>query len=204
MGDYSIKFKVQKSAYSNFERTMKIKVVDKETFTHVNLIKSSLIIGKKINVNEMFSIVDEKSYQILTDDEINYLNSEIEAKIVGTSKFTFIFDESYADYIYEFSITIKEQPLYTIEVYDIEDNTIIINMSDNDVAYVNFSVTDRDGEYVLQSVLAETSNSEIVIIETISDDVLIKLRGMKQGNAIITLFLISNPEITTEIFIFVQ
>ena len=203
IGGYIIKFKIPKSASVYFTKTINIVVYEETTSSHIYQTSNTMVIGESKNISELFSVLDGSNFSATTDGNITYSNDIITAQNVGDSKIQFNFAENYIKYVYDFEIKIKDEPMFKIVLLNVTNNTINIDMSDNDVAFINFQVKNREEENVTQAVKVSSSNKEIVVDETKTDDVLIKIRAKSTGEATITISLDSDQTIRVDIKVIV-
>ncbi len=204
VGNYTIKFKMPKSASVYFSRTINVAVYDEKVNSHIYQTGDTMIIGESKNVSEMFSVINNPNFTVTTDGNTTYLNNKIIAQNVSESNLTFKFIENYVEYVYEFTVRIKDEPMFKIVLLNVTNNIINIDLSDNDVRFINFQIKNREEENVTQAIRVSSSNEDVVIDETETDDVLIKIRALSTGEATITISLVSDETINVEIRVIVN
>ncbi len=203
IGSYSIKFKIPKSDYSFYSKTININVYPMEEEIFIKQKSDSLIIGETKSVYELYTVVTGKNFTISTDEKIQFLNNYLTALEVGISRITFSCAENFMEFIYDFNLTIKNEPEYQILISNVTNNTKTINMLNNEYSYIYYQIVDRDEKYVTQDIDVESQDESIVIIDEIANDNSIKLQALKHGETKITIFLTDDPTIKVEIIVIV-
>ena len=204
VGYYSLKFKMPKSQSAYFVKTISIVVSQNYDNAHASIINNSIEKGKAQNIYEIFDIENGFSFNMTSDNKVNISGDTLTGLTVGSSEINLSFVDGYLEYIYSFSIIVKEQPEYQIKLNNVSNNLIIIDISENDVYLINYEVLDKNNQHVTQQILAQSSNNEIVVVEKVYDDSIIKIRAIKSGEAKIVLSILNNLSITVEINIIVE
>ena len=200
IGSYTIKFKMPKTESSYYSKTITVVVypIDEEIFINQN--SNSLTIGETKSVYELFTFATNKSFNMSVDNKLQLYNNEITACELGVSNILFSFTENYMEFIYDFNLIIKEEPAYKIVL---TNNTITIDLADNEYAYIYYQVTDRDEHFVTQDIDAISQDENIAIKVQIANDNTIKIKGLVAGETIITIFLTADESIKVDVRVIV-
>ncbi len=202
VGDYTIKFKMPKSESTFFSKTISVKVKSMEE-SPIKLIKESIVRGETIHVNDVFNIAGGVQYSVVTNENFSIVDGALRANNTGDGKVLFSVIESKLQYVYAFDINIKEPPEYKILLNNVLNNRINLDLVD-DTFHINFAVQDQNNEYVKQTISVVSSDENVVLIESVADDALIKIRAVAIGNAKITISIASNLNIFVEIDVIVN
>ena len=204
IGNYSLKFKIPKSKSNYFSKTISINVCEVKDNIHINSINNTMVKGDVKQIYDMFLINDEITYSVKTDNNVSFVNNTITACNVGESELTFTFVDEYLEYVYDFKINIKDQPEYVILLKNVSNNTITLDTVENDVFHINYEIVDRNNEQAFQPLIVISNDEDLVAVEKIYDDVLIKIRALATGKTTIRISIASNPTIFVEINVIVQ
>lgn len=202
-GRYELKFKMPKSKLTFFSKTVDVLVYDEITSCPVYQVEDTMVVEESAYLATMFEIMDGKEFIISTDSKITYVDETLTAQTTGESVISFSITETNVEYTYQFSITIKDKPMYQIVLNNVQNNQLTFDISINDVSNINFSVVNRDEENVSQAISVTSSDETIVVIERVYDP-LIKIRALSVGEARITISLASDPTIKVEINVIVN
>lgn len=186
VGSYNLVFTVPKSATSNFTETVTVYIYEDETNAHVSQLEQYIIKDEVINISDILNIKENSNYSIQTDSKITYNNGEITANYVGKTNLNVTTIEGYIKYNYTFEFTIKDQPLYSIVLNNVTNNTIVINLGTSAVFFINYTISNREEGDVSQAVTCEIGNKDITNVENISAP-LIKIRANEVGSTILTI-----------------
>ncbi len=204
IGLHTIKFKMPKDKSTFHAKTITINVCDASENPHVLLIKNLIINGKSEQINNVFSISDGVVYKILTDNNVNLNNNSLTGINVGDAEITFNIEDDFIEYVYKFTLKIKEQPEYSIILNNVDNNLIVLNTNDNDVFHINYQVVDKNEQHVEQQISVVSYNTDVVKIESVADDILIKIRAKSIGETKIKISILSNSTIFVEINVLVN
>ena len=128
---------------------------------------------------------------------MNFANYKLSPVLVGESTVLISFVEGFLKYNYMFEFDIKEVPLYTIDLNNVVNNTVNLDLIENDILKINYAVKNRDEERVNQKVYAISDNENVVKAGRI-DDLFIELIAVSNGEANITIILAEDNKIRVE------
>ena len=106
-------------------------------------------------------------------------------------------------YVYQFTLIIKEQPRYEIILKDITNNTIEIDFDVEPNKHIEFEIVDRESGNVDQVVDAVSSDENVVKIISYTEP-LIKIKATGLGEATITIFYSLDTSIQVQLKIVVN
>ena len=201
-GNYTLKFKMPRSLNGYFTKSISIEVFGEEESSDIYQTQDYMIVDESLNLSDLFEIKDNKSYSISTDEKSTYSKNCLTAKEIGESNVNFVFTDTYIEYVYQFKITIKEHPQYVITLSNVIDNTIKIDLHEDETSLIYYIVTNREEEEVTQEVSLESCNTDIIAIEKISNP-FIKIKALKTGETKIIISLIEDPTVQIEVNIIV-
>lgn len=202
IGSYSIKFKVPKSASTNFSKTIDIIVYEEKTSSHISQTNNSIIIGENKNINDIFSIVDG-DYKVESDNKTTISNDNISGITTGESKITFTFTKNYIQYIYDFTLTIKEQPIYEIVILNGTNNIIEIDFEDIPYAKIHYEIRNGNEKHLIQDVIAVSENNDVVKVLNYPGP-FVNLEAVGLGEATITITYLHDSSIKVQVTIIVK
>ena len=161
-GSYNLKFKVLKAENSYITREVTIYVYEDEANSHLTQIKKELVMSSAKSITDVFNISSQLSYSVVTDSKIENVEGTLNPLSVGTSNIQFIFTDGNVEYLYEFTINIKPEPIYKIVTTGVSNNTIEINIADDDVFWLHYEIVNTKGDPAYQKVNAVVGNSELI------------------------------------------
>ncbi len=204
IGEYTIKFKMPKSSSSYFSKTISILVYEEENKGHIYQTTKSIIIGEELDVNDLFQINSNKSFNVQTDNKISYSKNKIKALNLGESDISFKFTESYLEFVYNFTLSIKEEPKYVIELKNITNNVLTINLVD-EFAYIQFEVVDRDEGDISQLVEVVSVDDNIATVNSYDiNPPLIKITAKSVGETVIKIIYTLDITVQVEVKVIVN
>ena len=103
----------------------------------------------------------------------------------------------------EFKLTIKDEPQYKIVIINPSNNSLVINLQDDDIAYVNYLIKNREEQNVKQEIKIEILDESIIQFEKITDDALIKFKALTNGDTTIKISLKNDESIFVSISVHV-
>lgn len=204
VGSYNLKLSVPRSKQTNFSETILVTVYEDKSNAHIVQINNNLIIGENISINNLFNFTSDLDFSVETDNKISYSNYFVLPKSVGESIVKFAFTEDFVKYFYEFNLKIKDQPLYEIILNNVINNEIIINLDEDNVAYINYSLKNREEEYLIQPVMCEIENENILSVKKPIEPPLIKIIAKTRGETTVKLICIEDETVFVEIKIIVN
>ena len=187
----------------NITKSVIINVYEEKENSHISQIKNNATIGENLSIDTYFNIKNNADYILKTDTLINFTNNEIIPIKAGTSNLTFEFESSFVTYIYNFNLTIKNQPEYYIKIIDLENNTLIIEKDNTTYGYINYSIKNREEESVNQAVII-TIDDESIVVKDKEIGTLIKIKAMLKGTTYITITCVNDPTIFTVVTVIVK
>lgn len=203
VGTYNFKISVPRSEGTTFNETILITVYAETSNAHISQTNYNLVMGESSAVNSLFNIKDNASFEVVTDNKIEYKNNKLNPLSAGSSEICFSFTQGYVKYFYHFNINIKEAPLYSIVIYNATNNIINVDISDNEMFFINYDVKNDAGWSVEQKLLVEIEDVGIVSLQ---DNLypLIKFKALKTGTTTITLTSIEDINTTIDITIIIE
>ena len=202
LGTYSMKFKVPKSESTNFSKTINIVVYEDKNSSHIYQTSNSINIGDNKNVNEIFTILDN-NYQVETDNKAIISNGVINGMALGETKIKFTFTKNYVKFIYDFILTIKEQPVYNILILNGTDNIIEIDLDKNPYAKIHYEIRNGNEKHIYQDVVAVSDNENIVRVVNYPEP-FINIEAVGLGETTITITFSRDTSINIQVTIIVN
>ena len=203
VGKYSLVFQMPKSASTNYSKTISVNVYEEKENSHVYKAINSIEVSKSLEINKVFTIKENASFKIITDNKVSVEEGIIKAKSVGQSKIQFVFTENFIEYIYNFELTVKELPRYQIVLKNVEDNIIEIDIEEDDVFQLQYQIIDAGSEDISQDVIVEVENKSIVTTE-FGIDQFIKIIATSKGETTIKIIYNLDETVNVEILVIVK
>ena len=197
-GKYRIRFSALKSSTSELSDTLVVNV--KENVTSLITTKLSVLtIEDNKNLIDIFNFDSSiTNTEIQTDSKLTYLNSCFAATELGVSIIRILYDVGMFRFLYTASITIKDKPLYTIEITDVSSSAIV---NANTIEYsckigksleIFYAVKNRDEEYVDQFVEISLDNSNVA--SYVLTEPKIKVTCLSKGSVNLTITCANDKE----------
>ena len=202
VGTYSLILSVDKSANEQIRKTITVSVYDDKNDAHVIQKCNVIIKNVKTDINDLF-IFNANNFEIDADNSIVYEDGKLNGIATGTSVVDVSVTESYLQYIYQFNVKIKEQPLYTIVLNNVVDNKVEIDINDTSIYFINYKIINRNEENVSQEVTARIDDASVAVVENITEP-LIKVRAKAGGTTTLTIICDADNSVFVEIEIIVK
>jgi len=180
VGSYNLKFSVEKSATLNFTHTTMINIYQDVSNSHIIQINNSLTKGIDYELSDVFYMKENLNLDLVTDNKITYKNNRLKPILLGDSSISVKIIEDFIEYNYQFHFKIKDQPQYSIELKNVNNNDIEFDLSNTSVFFINYEIKNRNEEYVKQDVITNIENENILKIES-CEPPLIKLNAKSVG-----------------------
>ncbi|MBO5954827.1 MAG: hypothetical protein J6Q13_02520 [Clostridia bacterium] len=203
VGEYEIKFKMPKSKLTYFSKSFDVEVYEEKDNSHVYQTNKNMIINKATDIFSLFSVVPERVCTIETDNKISRTANILTPTELGDSNIKFSFVEGFVEYVYEFVLTIKEQPRYEFILNNVTNNTIEINLAENTVFTINYEIIDNQEEMVSQEVLPSSEDNNIATAVNTIDN-FVKVTGKKAGQTTIIIACAEDETVKVEITVIVK
>lgn len=203
VGTYQVKFSVPKSTSEHLTKTISITIFEEKTLAHVNQLRKSVYFNEHLSIADVFSINCELDFIVNASDILAIKNGNISLLSTGEGEIEFKFLEDHVVYNYQFKITIKDIPEYCFVFNDLKDNTIEIDLLQDDIFRIYYQINNRQEEAINQQISAVSQDETIARIEKIESP-FIKIKGLKAGNTKIVLTYLKDTSVTFEITVIVK
>lgn len=204
VGTYNLKISVPRSEGTTFNETILITVYDDVSDAHISQIGYSLNWGENTNINALFTIKENETFElVVVDEKLDFINNTFIPLEAGNSNISFSFKEGYVKYLYSFDLLVKAEPEYSIVIYDVTNNTINVDMQHNEIFYINYDIKDKNNESDPQNLIVDIQDESVIVLRK-NLNPLIKFEALQSGTTTIRLICEKDENVFIDITIIVS